>query len=468
MGWRNAVSDITVLCVDDEQYIVDSIRDFISGEYACTACTDPVQSLEYLRQTPVDILVVDYRMAGISGLDLLREARKLDAYMVGILLTAYADKNLLANVLNDSLVYKALEKPLDLQRLKFELDESARQIRDKRENQEKLRDIYRFLSGAGDDGFGFIGKDGDLADLWRTVERIAPTDENVLVTGETGTGKDVIARQLHAMSTRADKPFIKINCGAIPAPLIESELFGHEKGAFSGADRRKFGKIELAHRGTLFLDEVGELPVDLQTRLLHVVEDKVVERVGGTQPIRVDFRLVSATNRALETAGAEEFRRDLFYRIATVHLKLPDLASRQRDLPVHILSLVERNARLFGKIATRVSPDAMRLLCSYSWPGNIRELDNVIKRALLMKSPVDDELTLVDMKAVMEAAVATTSGAFDQIARDIMAGSFSFSSTERELLQRVLTLSGGRIMEAARITGISKDRFYRLQDKPPT
>jgi DNA-binding NtrC family response regulator len=462
------MSDISVVCIDDERSILDSIRDYFASDYRCVVHDDPVAALEYLRLNPVDILIADYRMPGLSGLDLLKEAKKLRAYETGLLLTAYADKELLKDALNNGLVDRALEKPLDLKVLRAELDAAARGIILRRNHEERTKEIYRLLASEEESGFVFIGKDGDLADLWRMVERSAPTEENVLITGATGTGKDVLARQIHSLSGRAEKPFIKINCGAIPPTLIESELFGHEKGAFSGADQRKLGKIELAHRGTLFLDEIGELPLELQSRLLHVVEDKSLERVGGTAQIETDFRLISATNRRPEYLRSQEFRRDLYYRISTVHLDVPDLASRRRDLPVHINALLRKNARAFGKSCCRIADEAMQLLCGYSWPGNIRELDNVLKRAILMKPDGETALSAADLTAFPVDAAAgdgTPAAAVDVVARALTAGTCTLKGVEQALLGRVVELSGGKIMEAARRTGIPKDRFYRLQDR---
>lgn len=460
------MTDITILCVDDEHYIVDSIHDYVPIAFACTTSTNPVEALGYLRDNHVDILVVDFRMPGINGLELLREAKKLGAYQIGILLTAYADKDPLASLINDGLVDSALEKPLDLPRLMLEHDCVARRNRDNRDTSDKIKDIYRLLSLNADNDMEFIGKDDDLADIWKLVETIATTDENVLVTGETGTGKDMIARQIHSMSSRADKPFIKINCGAIPSTRMESELFGYEKGAFSGADRRKFGKIELAQNGILFLDEIGEPPLELQSRLLHVVEDKVVERVGGTEAIPIDFRLISATNKKLDMLSKDEFRRDLFYRISTVHIRLPDLSSRTRDLPIHIQSIVRRNARLFGKALDGVSEEAMRLLCAYQWPGNIRELDNLLKRAIIMKCDGDTMLCAADFCGETVCKDVDFPDSLEQMARLVVDGGLSLHYIEHALLQRILALCDGRIMEASRKTGIPRDRFYRLQDKP--
>jgi len=468
------MSDITVLCVDDEKYIVDCIRDYISREYSCRSFHDPDEALAYLQEKHADILIVDYRMPGINGLDLLRQARELNAYTLGFLLTAYADKDLLKDVLNQGLVDKVLEKPLDLPTLKNIIDTAAEKIRENLEQKDKQKDIYRLLALDEEGDFRFIGKDSDLKELWRQTEMAAPTDENILITGETGTGKDVLARQIHGLSSRKDQPFIKINCGAIPATLIESELFGHERGAFSGAERRKFGKIELAHEGTLFLDEIGELPPELQSRLLHVVEDKSLERVGGTTPVPVDFRLISATNKNLSDLKGDEFRRDLFYRIATVHLHLPDLKERRNDLPLHIITLLNKNTKLFGKPRMEINTAVMDLLCRYSWPGNIRELDNVLKRVILMKQNGGRTLTVQDFRHLCigthESAGSgeqdsTFSAAVDRISESLLKGENSIQAVQHSVLKKLIDLCGGKIMEASRKTGIPKDRFYRMREK---
>ncbi|MBU0936914.1 MAG: sigma-54 dependent transcriptional regulator [Spirochaetes bacterium] len=463
------MASYSLFCVDDERYIVDGICDYLDDSYACSGETDPQAALQALCANPVDILIVDYRMPGLSGLELLRQAQQQHAYRFGILLTAWADKELLKELLNTGLVYKVLEKPLDLPFLKELLDGIAALCGQEKAEQERLDSIYQLLAQGDDGDFQFVGQYGDLAEVWGQGELAAPTDENILITGATGTGKDVLARQLHRLSLRHDRPFIKINCGAIPATLIESELFGYEKGAFSGAEKRKPGRIELADGGTLFLNEIGELPPDLQTRLLHVVEEKCVERVGGTETIPVNFRLISATNRPLDLLSGREFRRDLFYRIATVHLDLPELKNRPVDLPMHVLNLVRHSCRLFGRPVLDVSPEALKLLCSYSWPGNVRELDNVIKRVVMLKDRRLTLLTATDFPCLTAMARDQTDDAFlvavTQIASIMMDSGRSINQLERAVLESILDQCEGKVMEAARRTGIPKDRFYRIQER---
>lgn len=461
------MSECTVLCVDDERIIGESIRDYISDDYTCYSYVDPILALEYLQKNRVEILIADYRMPRISGVELLKKAKGYGAYRTGILLTAYADKKLLKQVFNDGLVDVALEKPLDLISLKNEIDALARKIWSHREQEEKLADIYHLLSvGSAHEYDEIIGRNGDMLTQWKLAETAAATDENILITGATGTGKDVFARQIHGLSGRRDKPFIKINCGAIPSTLIESELFGHERGAFSGADRKKYGKIELAHEGTLFLDEIGELPVELQAKLLHVVEDKSFERVGGTESIKVDFRLISATNKDLDVLKEREFRRDLFYRISTVQLKLPDLKSRKNDLPLYITAFMGKNRKLLDSPRLSISREAMDLLCGYSWPGNIRELDNVLKRVIMMRDPDTSVLTAEDFRHSLVEEPGSDGPlpeAVRNLARAMIEGGTSLQEMEEELLSSIVELCGGRVMEASRKTGIPKDRFYRLK-----
>ena len=474
---RVAISDkgfkmsdvLRIVCVDDEAYITESIRDYLDSTVSCLTFNDSLEALESLKVDEADILIADYRMPGLNGLQLLREAGSRNAYSKAVLLTAYADKDVLKDVLNNRLVDHVLEKPLNLPELTGIIEKLAADIsgeKDAASERQRLSEVYSLLSDPGFD-FDFIGKTGDLRELWNRTLNVAQTDENILITGDTGSGKDVLARQIHNNSKRAGRPFVKINCGAIPDQLIESELFGYERGAFSGAAGRKLGRIELAHTGTLFLDEIGELPYELQARLLHVVEDKAVERLGGTARIPVDFRLVAATNKPLDKERVSEFRHDLYYRISTVQLRLPPLAEREQDFPIFILSLVQRSCEKFGRLPMSVTPEALKVLRSYSWPGNIRELDNVIKRAILLHSESDTELTQDDFNCYCRGGDGNgvLSSFMKAAAVELIENRTSLQAIEHGILKEVLDICGGKVMDASRQSGIPKDRFYRMTGK---
>ncbi|HAK45533.1 MAG TPA: Fis family transcriptional regulator [Spirochaeta sp.] len=467
--YLDIMKKIKIICVDDEAYIVESIKDFFDSRFDCRVFSSPVEALNHLVADRTDILILDYRMPDLTGLNFLIKAHAAGAYSKAVLLTAYADKELLKDVLNMNLVDTVIEKPLNLPELSDLLDELSEKIyleRAQDEEQDKLKEVYKLLS-EDDFDFDFIGKNGDLKKIWEKTVSIASTDENVLITGDTGTGKDVLANQIHLQSPRAEAPFIKINCGAIPATLIETELFGHERGAFSGAGKLKHGKIELADRGTLFLDEIGELPSELQTRLLHVVEDKAIERVGGTEKIAVDFRLISATNKNLDNTKESGFRSDLYYRLSTVHLSLPPLSERHQDLPILILSLVKKNIRHFKKPEFTVSLDAMLAMRKYSWPGNIRELENVIKQMIIMRSEDDLIISETDFSSYSLGCYAEPG--FEELidagAAGILDKKIKLIEIEHAVLEAVLKKCGGRVMKASRRSGIPKDRFYRMQEK---
>ncbi|HTP58265.1 MAG TPA: sigma-54 dependent transcriptional regulator, partial [Spirochaetia bacterium] len=303
------------------------------------------------------------------------------------------------------------------------------------------------------------------------ARQFAATDENVLLTGETGTGKELFTRVIHAFSRRKSGPFIKINCGAIPESLIESELFGSARGAFSGAYRDRKGKIEESDGGTLFLDEVGELKLELQSRLLHVVQDKTVERVGSNRQIRVDFRLIAASNRDLrEECRAGHFREDLYFRLATLHLHLPPLRERPEDIPLlvdHFLDVfcMELNRRKPG-----VEGCVLDRLTAYAWPGNVRELENAVKRALIMtdaQAKTIPETAFEGILAPFDSAASTMDTALDLLCNQLQNKPALLDTIEDKILEAVLRKAGGSVMEAVRQSGIPKDRFYRLAKRQP-
>jgi two-component system, NtrC family, response regulator AtoC len=465
--------DINVLFVDDEPGILDMITDYFDHEYNISVSEDPHAALADLRRSRVDILVVDERMPGLSGRELLEAARGLGSYGYGILLTAYAERGLLEDFIDASLVRKVLEKPLDLEALSQALAEAAAECRANRRTtiEEAARDARYadLLERSGTARVGIVGLRGGLRTAFETAARYASGDDNVLITGETGTGKEVFARAIHALSRRARMPFVKINCGAIPESLIESELFGYARGAFSGAVAEKLGKIELADGGTLFLDEVTELRVDLQTRLLHVVQDRVLERLGSNQSRKVDFRLVSATNRDLgEAVSRGVFREDLFFRLAVLPLALPPLRERKAD----IREFAARYLEEFGAADSprRVSGEALALLESQSWPGNVRELESAFKRALLL-SRGESELgagAFAFLRAPRETSLGgarVEEEALESLSLLVEDGRLDPGGIEAKVLEKILLRHKDNALEAARASGLPKDRFYRIRKR---
>jgi len=463
-----------VLIVDDEPIIVESIKDYFQ-HLNIIGFSDPVQALKALNSEFFDVVLVDYRMPGLSGLDLLIEARRLSAYRFGVLLTAYADKELLRQFINQNLIQRVMEKPLDLEELGRVLDDAILESEQSRaaqvEVEELRRDYQKLMADPGSVLSRVVGSNAGIAQSMQRARQFAKTDENILLTGETGTGKELFTRVIHACSRRKNGAFVKINCGAIPESLIESELFGSARGAFSGAYRDRKGKIEEADGGTLFLDEVCELKLELQSRLLHVVQDKTVERVGSNRQIRVDFRLISASNRDLrEESKRGRFREDLYFRLATLHLHLPPLRERKEDVPLlvdHFLDVfcMELNRRKPG-----IDAHVLDLLIGYGWPGNVRELENTIKRALIMTDPQARTLPESAFEGVMtpqERAVGTVDAALDLICEQLQDGPALLDTIEDKILEAVLRRAGGSVMEAVRQSGIPKDRFYRLSKRQP-
>lgn len=457
-----------ILIVDDEPVILESIIDYLD-DYPIEVFSDPQKALAALEKHYFDILVSDYRMPGLSGLDLFLESKRHESYYIGILLTAFADKKLLLEFINRNLVSRVIEKPLDLQRFKSAVDEAVLECRardTRRAELENLRFWYEDLSHqSGSPGRRFIGFNGSLKHIYQDLRNIADTDENVILTGETGTGKELIARMIHRVSRRRNGPFVTINCGALPDNLIESELYGYAKGAFTGAFTEKEGKVELAHGGTLFLDEIGELKPDHQVKLLHVVQTKQTERLGANKIRKVDFRLVTATNRDLKTAIIEgDFREDLYYRVSTIPLHLPPLREREEDLEELVLYLIDRFVTEMRRKPVSIEAEALTRLKCYPWPGNIRELENVLKRAIILLGPDDTVITADTFGYLFDTGLPeeiSPQKALEALSGRVIDGTLQIKNIERRVISAILSRFNGNIAEAVKHTSISKDKFYR-------
>jgi DNA-binding NtrC family response regulator len=369
-----------LLLVEDKNELRAMLRKALERSgYTVDEAPDGTAAIQKVRARRYLLVITDLKMPGASGLDVLRETKHADATIPVILLTAFGSVEEAVTAMKEG-AFDFLQKPVDLDHLKLLVQRAARQQELLRENL-LLREEYAAR-------YGFpriVGEHASIRGISQQIQRIAATDSTALLLGESGTGKELFARAIHHLSSRRELPFVALNCAAIPEGLVENELFGHERGAFTGAGARKVGKMDLAHRGTLFLDEIGELPLAIQAKLLRVLEERRFERVGGTQLIEVDVRIVVATNRDLQKLMQEKlFREDLYFRISAVPITVPALRDRGND--VHLLAeyFLEKFSREFAKPGLELSSDAKQRLLEYRWPGNVRELQNALERAVIL------------------------------------------------------------------------------------
>src|SRR5437868_1471550 len=370
----------TILCLDDEPAIGLILQDTLerAGHQAISAHNVP-QALQALAGGGVDLIISDYRMPGLTGLEFLALLRQEGYETPLIMLTGYASiEHAVASIKAGAIDY--ITKPVRPQQLELAVGQALEYVRLKRENEALKREVMEIRSERQ-----IIGDSPAVRKILQTVAMAAPTRATVLLQGESGTGKELFARAVHEQSDRRDKPFIKLNCAALPEGLIESALFGHEKGAFTGAIKRVEGAFERAHRGTLLLDEISEMRLDLQAKLLRVLQEQEFERVGGTSPIKVDVRIIATTNRDLGAEAAEgRFRQDLFYRLSVIPMSIPPLRERPDDIPLLAYRFAMRTAEEIGKKLEALAPETMEMLQRYPWPGNVRELQHVIERAVIL------------------------------------------------------------------------------------
>jgi len=362
-----------ILVIDDEKNLRESIVEYLSLEkIEAVAASSGEEGQVLLQREVFDAVVLDLKMPGISGIELLRWIRDAGPEVPVIMMSAFGEVQDAVNAMKLG-ARDYLVKPFDPEELVLRL----RRI----EEEQSLR--RRVL--ARSEGEGWVGESPSILQIRKLVEKVAPTHSTVLITGESGTGKEVLAREIHRLSTRKNGPFVPVNLGGIPDTLVESELFGYERGAFTGADRRKEGMFEIASSGTLFLDEIGDMPIHLQVKLLRAIQERKIQRLGGTGFIPIDVRIIAATNRDLEAKVKEgSFREDLFYRLNVIRIHLPPLRDRREDIPLLAVHFLEKVSRTMGIPAKRFSPEALEALQQYSFPGNIRELENMVERACIL------------------------------------------------------------------------------------
>ncbi|MEA2745859.1 MAG: hypothetical protein QOI41_2 [Myxococcales bacterium] len=452
-----------VLIVDDEPNLRKILAAQLSRDgYEVMLAEDGEQGLSMLREHHIDLVVTDLKMPKVDGMTLLREALRETPDLPIVMITAHGTVDTAVEALKLG-AFDYLTKPFDKDEVRQVV---AKALKTRALAQEEA--TTEPLGATKDPGarFGIIGSSPGLTDLYAVLERVADTPTTVLITGESGTGKELVARALHEHSTRKDKPFIKVNCAAIPKELIESELFGYERGAFTGAVSSKPGRFELANGGTLFLDEVGEIPVEMQVKLLRALQESEFERVGGIKTIHVDVRLVAATNRDLKKLiAASAFREDLFYRLNVVSIRLPALRERETDIPLLVEHFLAKFNERLKKQVSGVEPEALDILSAYGWPGNIRELENVMERSVLFcdaqKLRVEDLPGELRGSAGGSVAPPTSDATSGDIPLSAEGGlkehvKVAMSRLERDLVSRALKQTSGNVTHAARLLKISR------------
>jgi two-component system response regulator AtoC len=451
------VTDVkpTVLIVDDDKSTRDGLNRALSQKYEVTLAESAERALEMAEKQDLDVLLSDMRMPGMDGLTLLQRMLARDPRLICILLTAYGNVETAVEAMKRG-AYDFLMKPVNLDHLELLLTRAlrSRDVEAENENlQEQLDDKYGMES--------IIGTSSPMRELFETIRQAAPTQATVLIQGESGTGKELVAHAVHRLSTRSRGPFIAVHCAALSETLLESELFGHEKGAFTGALARRRGRFEMADGGTLFLDEVSEIDASTQVKLLRVLEERTFERVGGDDTVDVDIRLVAATNQDLKDMVTQgKFREDLFFRLDVVNIELPPLRDRFEDVPLLCSEFLDEFSRKNEKSIEGITPEAVGILSAYAWPGNVRELRNTIeKMVVLCRGP---KLTARDIPGNIRHEVRD-SGAIGGIVSAIAAtdGGNSLANAERTMILRALKQSNNNRTKAAEALGISRRTLHR-------
>jgi len=429
-----------VLVVDDEALVRESLRDWLTESgYEVFTAENGFQALEFIDRERMGVVLADLVMPGMDGIELMKRAKEIIPNIDVIIVTAYGSIATAISAMKEG-AYDYIEKPFCPERLELlvqKLVEHQNLVEENISLRQRLEERHHFEN--------IIAKSHKMQQVIEVIKTVAKSSASVLIIGDTGTGKELVARAVHSQSQRRDKPFVAVSCAALPESLLESELFGHERGAFTGAVAQRKGRFELAHRGTLFLDEIGEISANMQVHLLRVLEEKQITRVGGTEPVKVDTRLVSATNKDLKTAVKEgRFREDLYYRLNVVTIELPSLKERREDIPLLAQHFLAKFAVENQKEVSTFSPEAMDFIMNYHWPGNVRELENAIERAVILAK--DNVITLAELPQEHLAPLPSS-------LRDLR-------EVEREHILGVLAQTGGNYSEAARILGVTRMTLY--------
>jgi len=446
-----------ILIVEDEENTRNGLALHLeSQDYEVLTAPNAKEALKIIKTEHPEIVLSDIRMPEEDGLSLMEKILALDPQTRVILLTAYGSVEDAVKAMKKGAFYY-LTKPVNLEELDFLIRKASANINLERENSELRKDLFREKYDQG----SIIGESSKLKKVLQTVRQVAQSNSTVLIEGESGTGKELIAHRIHELSGRKYKPFIAVHCAALTESLMASELFGHEKGAFTGASERKIGRFERAHDGSLFLDEIGELTPETQVKLLRVLQEGEIERVGSAKSIKVDVRIICATNKNLAKEVQEgRFREDLFYRLNVINLSLPPLRERQSDIPILIQHFMEHYARMNSKMITELTPEAMDALTKYDWPGNIRELRNIIERMVVLSTTptIDLEAVPIDIRQEPTRARITSKAQHTTAFQ-------SLTEIERDYIREALEKFDGNKSLVAKKLGISRRTLYRKMDE---
>lgn len=433
-----------ILIVDDDPTHCRMLATVLGAEgYETVSAPDGRTAIERVEAGFYDLILMDIRMAHVDGIQALERIKRLNPEIPVVMMTAYSSVSTAVQAMKSG-AYDYLTKPLDIDELKMLVTKALRHLKLEQENlflKEQLGSRFDFAN--------IIGRSPKMQKLLETVAMVAPTEATVLIQGESGTGKELIANAIHQNSPRKDSPLIKINCAALPETLLESELFGHEKGAFTGAAIARKGRFQMAHHGTIFLDEIGEMPMALQTKILRVLQEREFEPVGSAKTVQVDTRIVTATNKnLLEEIKSNRFREDLYYRINVVSVTAPALRERREDIPLLAEHFLKHYAEKNHRQVKGFTPKSMDLLMRYNWPGNVRELENVIERSVIMAR--GQSITAQELPNSLNAPETPTEP------ENARASGKSLKEVEKEMILRTLEETGGNRTQCARILGISR------------
>lgn len=447
----------SILIVDDEENYLVILKELLAEEhYEVVTASDAQKAIEIFKESDVDLVLADMKMPGIDGIQLLEMVRANNSDVPVILMTAYATVEKAVEAMKKG-AFDYIIKPFKNEELKMTVGKAVDLYKLRREINKLRHEVNRRYEFCN-----IIGKSPPMTKLFELIERVATAKATVLITGATGTGKEMVAKAIHYNSPRKNLPFISVNCAGLPENLLESELFGHEKGSFTGASAMRKGRFELADSGSIFLDEVADIPVPLQTKLLRVLQEMEFERVGGTKTLKVDVRVIAATNRDIKReVELGNVREDLYYRLNVVHLHLPSLKERTEDIPLLVANFLKKYSSEVGKPEMKISPAALGRLYMSSWPGNVRQLEHVIERAVILSR--GDEITEQDITPELEEPGSASIDVDRFIPLQVKLND-ALEQIESKLIKRALACSGNVQAHAAAMLGITKSLLqYKMK-----